>query len=251
MRKSEAEIEIMAEGGRRLAEILETLASEVLPGIPTNYFDSRSRELIKQANAKPAFLGYVPPGSKDPFPAAICVSLNDVIVHGLPSGKKLQEGDLLKLDLGLVYKDFYLDAALTVPVGSIHESGKKLIAVTKKALDRGIAEAVSGNTLGDIGWAIQKTVTSEGFSVANSLSGHEIGKELHEGLSVYNFGKPGKGEELREGMVFAIEPMVAVGTNKIKSLPDGSFGTADGSLSAHFEHTVAITKNGPRILTRV
>jgi len=249
--KSPDEIEIMAEGGRRLAQILKTLREEVKVGITTLYLEKLSRKLIKDAEAEPAFLGYKPPGSRKFYPCSLCTSINEGVVHGIPSDYKIKDNDLVKLDLGIKYKGFYVDAALTVGVGDISPKAKKLIEVTREALSRGIAEAREEKTIGDIGSAIEGFVKSRGFSVVRSLTGHAIGRELHEDPVVLNFGRRGEGEKLEVGMALAIEPMVAIGSGDTNQLKDESFVTADGSLAAHFEHTVAVTEKGPRVLTRI
>lgn len=253
--KNEAEIKIMAEGGRILAKILETLKKEVKTGITTNHLDRLSLKLIKEFGAEPAFLNYRAPGAVQPYPKTLCTSINEVVVHGVPSERILIEGDLLKIDLGLIYQGFYLDSAKTVFIGSPSSSVKKLIQVTEEALSHGIKAARVGRTLGDIGHAISSFVEKNNFSVVNSLTGHGIGQNLHEDPTVFNFGRPGDGEELKEGMVLAIEPMVSIGSSKksreVREVADGSFATADGSLAAHFEHTVAILSSGPRILTKI
>ena len=206
-------------------------------------------DLIVSTGDKPSFLNYRPEGARKPYPATICSSVNDVVVHGLPSDYVIKEGDLLKLDLGLVHGGFHLDAARTVGVGKITSEAKRLMAVTRKALDAGIKAAKSGHTLGDVGYAIHDVVDKAGYSVAEGLTGHGIGHSLHEDPAVFNFGRRGQGEEIEEGMVIAIEPMVNIGGGAIRQLKDDSYATRDGSLSAHFENTVAITKNGPRVLT--
>lgn len=249
--KTPSEIEIMAEGGRRLAEVLKDLSREVKPGVRTSYFDEKTQALIKQKGCRTAFLGYRPHGSKRAYPAAICVSVNEVVVHGLPSSRVLEKGDIVKLDLGLIYKGFYLDAAVTVGVGEIGPKAESLLRVTEKALYSGIEWAWAGNTVGDIGAAIERVVLRKGYSVAQGLTGHGIGKNLHEDPTIFNFGVRGEGEVLEVGMVIAIEPMVVSGKGATKQISDDSFVTIDGSVSAHFEHTVAITKDGPRILTRI
>jgi methionyl aminopeptidase len=249
--KTAAEIEVMAEAGRRLAKILEKLKNEARSGAPTLFLEQLARELIKEAAAEPAFLGYRPAASSEPFPAALCVSVNDTVVHGRPSDYILKEGDVVKLDLGLKYKDFYADSAITVGVGNISEEAKKLIRITKEALEAAINKARAGNSMGDIGYAIQRLVSQNGFRVAGSLTGHAIGRELHEDPAVPNTGQPGEGEKLEVGMVLAIEPMVVMGSGKTRQLKDGSFVAIDGGLTAHFEHTVAITEKGPRILTKI
>jgi methionyl aminopeptidase len=247
--KTPEEIAIMAEGGQRLAEVLRRLADETRPGVTTKQLDRLAYQLIHRAKAKPAFLHYRPTGASHAYPYTLCTSLNDVVVHGQPSGRVIAEGDLVKLDLGLRYKGFYADAALTVGVGKLDRRARKILAATEEALRAAIEAAKPGRTTGDIGAAIEKVVRKNKFAVAQGLTGHGIGRSLHEDPTVFNFGRPGKGEELLPGMVIAIEPMVVAGDGALKQLLDESWGTADGSLAAHFEHTVAITKDGPRILT--
>ncbi|HVM77041.1 MAG TPA: type I methionyl aminopeptidase [Candidatus Paceibacterota bacterium] len=247
--KTSAEIELMAQGGAMLAAVLKRLGEETKPGVQTIELDVLARKLIIGAGAKPAFLNYRPAGAKKAYPYTLCVSVNDVVVHGQPSKYKIREGDIVSLDLGLEYKGFYLDSAITVPVGDVGKQGKKLIEVTRESLMAGVKAAKPGHTLGDIGAAIEKTIVRNKFSVVEGLTGHGIGRDLHEDPTVFNFGRKGQGEELVPGMVLAIEPMVAIGTGAIRQLLDESYGTADGERAAHFEHTVAITEKGPRILT--
>ena len=255
--KTYKEIEIMKEGGKILAEILMELSGAVKPGITTNDLEKLARELVLSYGVKPSFLGY------NGYPAALCTSVNDEIVHGVPSDRILKNGDLLKLDMGVLHKGFHTDSAVTVVVGEddneksasaqneLWRDKGRLINVTKTALDIGISKAKVGNTLGDIGSAIQRYVEENGFNVARDLVGHGIGKKLHEEPQVLNYGKEGIGPELIEGMVIAIEPMVVTGSWKIKNNKDGlCFVTKDGGLAAHFEHTVAVTKGGPEILTK-
>lgn len=249
--KTPAEVEVMAEAGRRLAEVLLALQTEVKVGVKTLYLDELALKLIRGAEAEPAFLGYRPAGSRKAYPYSLCVSLNNTVVHGLPSDYLIKDGDLVKLDLGLRYKGFYVDSAVTVGAGRVGREALRLLNVTKEALDRAVAEARPGRTLGDIGNTIEKLVKKNKFSVVRALIGHGIGRELHEEPQVLNFGRAGGGEELRAGMVLAIEPMVAMGSGEVRQQEDESFATADGSLAAHFEYTVAITKDGPRILTKV
>ncbi len=245
------EIQIMAEGGKRLGAVLQRLRKEVRAGISTLALDKVAHDLIIAEGDIPAFLNYRPGGAQKAYPYTLCASVNDVIVHGQPSAQFiLEEGDIIKLDLGLKHKGFYLDSAITVGVAGISREAKKLMAVTEEALYAGIKEARVGNTLGDIGFAIQKVVTKNSFSVAEGLTGHGIGKVLHDDPIVFNAGHKGRGERLVPGMVLAIEPMVAVGLGGIVQLKDESYGTADNSLSAQFEHTVAITEKGPVILTK-
>lgn len=247
--KTPEEIEIMAEGGRRLAEVLRTLQAEMRAGVTTKHLDHIAYQLIHKLGAKPAFLNYRPSGARRAYPYTLCASINDTVVHGQPSEYAIQEGDLVKLDLGLIYKGFYLDSAVTAAAGEVSREAKKLIAATREALEAGIAECYLGKTLGDIGCAIEKVAKKNKFSVAEGLIGHGIGRSLHEDPPVFNFGKRGDGEPLEDGMVIAIEPMVAAGGGATVTRKDDSFATRDGSLAAHFEHTVAITPAGPRILT--
>lgn len=240
----------MAEGGRRLAAVLQRLKSEVRPGVTTMSLDRVARKLIVDGGDTPAFLNYRPEGARRAYPYTLCASVNSVVVHGQPSSYALREGDLIKLDLGLKHEGFYLDAAITVPVGSVTPEAKKLIAVTEESLYAGIKEAKVGHTLGDIGYAIERVVRKKKFSVADGLTGHGIGRALHEEPTVFNYGDRGTGMKLVRGMVIAIEPMVAVGGSAIVQLRDEGYGTADRSLAAHFEHTVAITESGPMILTK-
>jgi len=239
------EIEKIRESNIIVAEILEALKEEVKVGITTEELNEYSEELARRWGAKPAFKGY------RGYPYALCTSINEEVVHGMPSRRRLKEGDIISLDFGVYYKGFYGDAAITVPVGQVSEGARKLIRVTEEALYKGIAEARAGNRLGDISAAVQTHVERAGFSVVREFVGHGIGSELHEDPQIPNFGTRGRGVLLKEGMVLAIEPMVNAGTYKVKILDDGwTVVTEDGSLSAHFEHSVAITANGPEILSR-
>lgn len=240
----------MAEGGRRLAEVLRALKQGTAVGVTTKHLDKVAYQMIHKLGAKPAFLHYKPAGAKKAYPYTLCASVNEVVVHGQPADYAIQEGDVLKLDLGLIYKGFYLDAAVTVAVGAASREAKKLITATEEALAAGVAEARVGNTIGDIGAAISRVVKKNKFAVAEGLVGHGIGESLHEDPTVFNFGKHGDGEPLQEGMVIAIEPMVVAGNGATVTRKDDSFATRDESLAAHFEHTVAITAHGPRILTQ-
>ncbi len=244
--KTPQEIELMREGGHILAEVLDALVKAVRPGIQTKELDILARGLIFARGAKPSFLNY------NGFPAALCVSINEEIVHGLPSKRILKDGDLVKLDLGVLYKGFHTDSARSVVVGSgAHSELRNLIAVTAGALDIGIETAQVGKTLGDVGSAIHEYVKSHKMDVVRDLIGHGIGTNVHEKPEVPNYGKAGTGSELVEGMVIAIEPMVVMGSHKIANGPDGySYITADKKPSAHIEHTIAITENGPLILTQ-
>ena len=242
--KTPEQIEIMREGGKILHMILERLAKAVRPGLKTIELDALARELLVQHDAEASFLNY------NGFPAALCVSINEEIVHGLPSGRILKDGDVVKLDFGVLYKGFHTDSARTVLAGPGSPKKKKLISITERALELGIEQARAGNTTGDIGHAIQSYVESEGFNVVRDLVGHGIGRSVHEEPEVLNYGESGEGIALEPGMVIAIEPMVVEGSWKITDGSDGySYVTKDGKLAAHAEHTVAITERGPDILT--
>ncbi|MDD5710551.1 MAG: type I methionyl aminopeptidase [Candidatus Colwellbacteria bacterium] len=248
--KSPEQIEKIKRSARILAFTLRTLQRAAGVGINLLELEELARKKIENAGGRPAFLGYLPDGAKRPFPFALCISLNDTIVHGQPHNYALQNGDLLKLDLGINWHGGISDAALTVPIGRITEQEKKLIRTTREALYAGIKAARPRNTLGDIGYAIEKTVRRAGFAVVNGLTGHGVGIDIHEEPAVYNFGEPREGMELRPGMVLALEPMTAMGGPKIQRKSDDSYATLDGSKSAHFEHTILITKGRPAILTR-
>jgi methionyl aminopeptidase len=240
------EIEKIRASNHIVAEILSTLKEKVKPGVTTADLDRISEELVRKKGAQPAFKGY------KGYPFSLCISVNSEVVHGMPSGRVLIAGDIVSLDFGVYYKGYYGDAAVTVPVGHISEDAAKLIKVTEQGLYNGIKEAIAGNRLGDISAAIQKCVESAGFSVVRDYVGHGIGKNLHEEPQIPNFGVRGRGIELKDGMVLAIEPMVNEGTYKVRILDNGwTVVTEDGRLSAHFEHSVAITKNGPDILSIV
>ena len=244
--KTQEEINIIAEGGKILANTLKELAKMAKPGITTLELNRAAEALILSSGGKPAFKGY------EGFPFALCASVNENIVHGFPSNYALKDGDILKLDLGVLYKGFNTDSAITVAVGNVSFEAKRLVNVTKKSLRLGIKKAKIGNTIGDIGNTIQRFVEDQGFGVVRDLCGHGIGKTVHEDPKVPNFGKRGSGEKLAEGMVICIEPMVTMGDYNIKPSKDGyGYATKDNSLSAHFEHTIAITAKGPVILTEI
>ncbi len=248
---SQSEINSIAASGKILADVLDKISKEAAVGVSLKQLDKSAFELVKKAGAEPAFLNYRPHSATRPYPASICASVNDVIVHGLPNNYKLKAGDVLKLDFGVKYKGFYSDAAVTVAVGAVSPDARKLIKATKAALEEAIKIAKPGNFLGDIGWAIEKTAKKFKVKTVKELTGHGIGKELHEEPTIYNFGKKGKGVGLEQGMVLAIEPMFAIGADKIIQKKDESWATADGSLSAHFEHTVAIGEKNAIILTQI
>lgn len=239
----------MREGGKILASIVEELKRKVEPGITTKELDRAGEALVFKYGAKPAFKGY------EGFPATLCVSVNEVIVHAVPSDYKLKKGDIVSLDLGIQYKDFFTDLAMTFPVGgpsSISFEALRLIRVTKKALKLAIKKARPGNTIGDIGNTVQRYVESQDFGVVRELTGHGIGKQLHEEPKIPNYGKRHQGDKIKEGMVFCLEPMTTIGDWHLKKSKDGfGFETKDGSLSCHFEHTVAITKNDCQVLTKL
>ena len=244
--KSAREIEVMAQGGRILAASLELLRAETRAGRTTAELDALAEEFIRShAGATPAFKGLYG------FPGSICASINSEIVHGIPSRKRvLHEGDIISLDVGVKYQGMFTDSATTVPVGEVSADTQRLLDVTERALEAGIAAATAENHVGDIGAAVQAVVESAGFSVVRELVGHGVGFAPHEELQVPNYGKPKRGKRLVPGLTIAIEPMVNAGAAGTRTLPDRwTVVTADGSRSAHFEHTVAITEEGPRILT--
>lgn len=244
--KTPEEIKIMKEAGKILAKCLTEVAKKAVPGVTTLELDRAAEALILLHGAKPGFKGY------DGFPYSLCASVNENIVHGLPSKYVLKDGDIIGLDLGVLYKGYYSDMAVTVGVGNVSFEAKRLMDVAKKSLRLGIKKARIGNTVGDIGNTVQRFIEDQGYGVVRDLCGHGIGKGLHEDPKVPNYGKRGGGEELVEGMVICIEPMVTKGDyNIIKSADDYGYATKDGKLSAHFEHTIAITKTGPIILTEI
>ena len=246
------DIETLKEGGKRHAEILSALKDLIKPGVSTLILEEEALRMIKEKDDKPAFLGYTPAGANRPYPASLCVSINDEIVHGIPNeaARILNDGDIVALDLGLVHQGLITDAAITVGVGAIDDEAKELLKVTKKALEAGIEAAKPGNTVGDIGFAINEIVKKTKFSLAEDLAGHGVGYAVHEDPFVPNIGRKGEGEKLIPGMVIAIEPMLNIGKGKIKMSKDGyTILTRDGSRSAHFEHTIAITEKGNIVLT--
>jgi len=248
--KSAHEIEIMRRANIIVAEILEELKKKVVPGVSTAELDALAEELIYKKKAHPAFKGYTMAGKV--FPCVLCTSVNDEIVHGIPSDRTLVEGDIIGLDFGVIYEGFYGDSAVTLGVGEVGEEAQRLMQVTEEALYQGIEQLREGKRLGDLSSVIQRTVEEAGFSVVRAFVGHGIGKKLHEEPPVPNYGEPDRGVRLREGMVLAIEPMVNAGGYEVQIKEDGWTAiTRDGSLAAHFEHSVAITKNGPYILSKL
>ena len=245
--KTPAEIAVMAEASRVVAEALAIVKKAVCPGISTDELDRIAEEAIRARGAVPAFKGY------RNYPKTLCASVNEQVVHGIPSKRKLKEGDIIGLDLGAIVGGFYGDSAITVAVGRIREETAKLVQVTEEALYLGIKQAVVGNRLTDISNAVQQHVESAGFSVVTEFVGHGIGRQLHEEPQVPNYGKPGQGPRLQSGMVLAIEPMVNMGRSAVRVLEDRwTAVTVDGSLSAHFEHTIAVQPSGaPHILSQL
>lgn len=241
---------MMAEGGALLREVTEALVAATKEGARLKDLDALAEKLMKATGGEPAFLGYKPAWAKKAYTASICASVNDVVVHGIPNAYKLKQGDIVKLDLGLKYKGFYTDTAVTVAVGEVSDDAKRLITVTRDALTLAIDQCVVGNTVGDIGFAVNSYVRKNGLRIVKGLTGHGIGKNLHEDPVVSNEGKPSMGARLEAGMVIAVEPMVTLGSGETIQLKlDESFATKERVLAAHFEHTVAITDAGPQVLT--
>ena len=245
--KNAAQIAIMKEAGRITGEALCLAGEAVKEGISTKQLDDIIRNHIVKSGAKPSFLGY------GGFPGSACISINDEVIHGIPSRNKiLKDGDVVKIDVGAFYKGFHGDSANTFAVGNISDEAKRLIEATKTSFEKGVAEALPGNRVGDIGQAVESYAKECGFSVVRQFVGHGIGKELHEDPSVPNYGTAGHGVKLYKGMAIAIEPMINVGSSEVYILPDGwTVKTKDGKLSAHYEHTVIITDDGPVCTTRV
>lgn len=249
--KTDSEIERLRKGGPILAAILRQVAEKVTPGITTGELNEYAHHLITEAGHTPAFLNYKPEGADFPYPASLITSVNAEVVHGIPGKKILKEGDIIALDLGLNYEGVFLDHAITVPVGAIGGKDKELLAVTEEALVKGIEAIVPGATVGDIGYAIESFVKPYKLGIVRVLSGHGVGRAIHEDPYIPNYGRPGRGAKLVPGMVIAIEPMLTRGSEDIITMPDGyTLKTVDGSRSAHFEHTVLITETGAEILTK-
>ncbi len=244
--KTPEEIRIMAEGGKILAGIMKELEKKVKSGITTEELNRLAESLILKSGGKCSFKDY------EDYPACLCASINEEIVHSVPSARQLKDGDIISLDLGIFYQGFHTDMAVTLPVGKILPEKQRLIRVTKKALKRGMKKVRPGNTIGDISNTIQRYVEGQGFNVVRELCGHGIGREIHEDPKIVNYGKRHTGPEIKEGMVLCLEPMVTVGHWKLKKSADGfGYETQDSSLSCHFEHTIAVTKNGGEILTKI
>ncbi len=250
--KTKEDIRLMREGGKRHALILETLVAMVKPGLNIRDLDEKAREMIQAEGDIPAFLNYTPEGALRPYPASVCVSINDEVVHGIPNEEEkiLKEGDIVSIDLGLIHKGLITDAAITVPVGTVSPEVEGLLVTTKKALMAGIKAARGGATVGDIGAAIERIALAGGYGLVEELSGHGVGYSVHEEPFVPNYGEANTGAVLKPGMVIAIEPMFNLGSRHVYLDHDGyTYKTKDGKPSAHFEHTVVITKGEPEILT--
>ena len=248
--KTKKEIDYIRESCRIVAEVLQLVKSNVRPGISTKELDTIADDYILSNNAIAAFKGYSQGGSSIDYPASLCTSIDDAVVHGIPSDRVLKDGEILSIDVGVNKNGYFGDAALSVPVGEVSEEKKKLLEVTEKSLYLGIEQARADNRVHDISAAVQEFVEANGFSIVRDLCGHGVGKFLHEDPAVPNFGKKGTGPKLKKGMTIAIEPMVNIGTYRVKTGQDGwTILTADGSASAHFEHTIVISDNKAEILT--
>ncbi|MBI4118683.1 MAG: type I methionyl aminopeptidase [Parcubacteria group bacterium] len=248
--KSEKEIEIMRQGGKILARVLQELASEIKIGVSLNYLDDLAEKLILGYDAKPSFKGYKPAGAKKSYPASLCISLNNEVVHGVPDERTLKSGDVVSLDLGVLYGGYHTDSAITLGVGGVSGKAEELMLVTEGALDLAVSMVKPGVFWGDIAREIQRHVESAKFSVVRELTGHGVGRGLQEDPYLPNYGEPGDEPVLKEGMVIAIEPMVAVGRPQVEMGLDGFvYQTKDKSLAAHFEHTVAVSAKGVEVLT--
>lgn len=248
--KTKEDIEILREGGKRLSRVLGEIVKTVKPGVLEIELNDLAERLISEMGDKPSFKNYQPEGAKTAFPSALCVSVNEEVVHGIPESKALREGDIVSLDIGLEHKGLFTDMAVTVPVGRIDDKAKKLIEITRKSLSAGIKVIKDGVRTGDIGNAIESAIKTEKFGIVRELSGHGVGYQVHEPPYLPNYGKKGKGVVLREGMVIALEPMVNEGKDAIDEADDNwTILTRDSKRSAHFEQTVVITKNGYEVLT--
>ena len=244
IRKTAAEIEAMARAGRVVADTIAVVGEAVAPGVTTQELDAMAEEVIRAAGGVPTFKGY------RGFPASICASPNSMVVHGIPGGYRLEDGDVISIDVGVTLEGFVADSAFTFGVGEVDPEAQRLLETCEGALAAGIEAARPGGTVGDISAAVQRTTEAAGFAVVRSLVGHGVGRSMHEEPQVPNHGEPGRGPKLADGMTIAIEPMITAGTEEVFVADDGwSISTRDGSLAAHFEHTVAILEDGPRILT--
>lgn len=252
MIKAPEDIAILREGGKILARVLHTVRDAVLPGATTGSLNNLAEKLVREHNAIPSFLNYTPEGARNPYPGTLCVSVNDEVVHGISGERVIVAGDIVDIDLGLEYQGLFVDMAITVPVGEVDEGAKRLLQATREALFAGIKNARAGNTLGDIGYAIEEQVKKYGFTVVEELGGHGVGYSPHEEPHIANYGDRGQGMRLKAGMVLAIEPIVNEGTRFVSLLPDGyTFVTRDHKRSAQFEHTILVTDGDAEILTKV
>lgn len=243
----------LVEAGKRLARVLNAVAAAAVPGVSTEALDDLAEKLIRDGGDTPAFLGYTPEGAERPYPATLCVSVNDEVVHGIPNEfpRTLRQGDIVGLDLGLTHNELIVDAAVTVGVGEVSEESRRLMRATSEALAKGIEAARLGGHVGDISHAIQQVIERAGFTVVKMLGGHGVGELVHEEPFIPNFGREGEGEELVEGMVLALEPIATAGKGAVLLAPDGyTYRTKDGSRASHHEHTILLEKNGARIITR-
>lgn len=244
-------IKTLKEAGRRLSFVLDEVAKDIRPGVSERELDEKARKLIEENGDTPAFLGYTPQGAKEPYPATLCVSINNKVVHGIPTERKLEEGDIVALDIGLKHDGVIVDMAKTYAVGEISDEAQRLIATTEDALREGIKAARAGGRIGDIGHAIESRVLKDGFDVVRELGGHGVGNKLHEGPFIPNWGTKGKGEKLVEGMVLALEPITTAGSPDVEIMGDGyTYVTKDGSIAAHFEDTILITEKGAEVVTK-
>ena len=247
--KSKKDLEKMRVVGELIAEVRETLRSMIAPGMTTLKMNETAEKMMREAGAVPTFIGYTPPGMT-PFPFAICASVNEQVVHGFSDDRELEQGDILSIDMAATFNGFVGDTAITVPVGEVDEDVADLVKVTHECLELGIEQCRPGNRVGDIGWAIQQHADEQGYGIVREYTGHGIGRNMHEAPQIPNYGRKGTKERIRAGFVFAIEPMLTIGDPRTKTLSDGwTVVTRDGSMSAHSEHTVAITPEGPEILT--
>lgn len=251
--KTSEEIVLLRESGRRLGAILQELKKVIKPGVTTGELDALAEKLIRAGGDTPPFLNYTPHGARHPFPATLCISLNDEIVHGIPSPDRvIKNGDLVSIDLGLTHKGMITDSALTVAVGEVSDEITQLLKETERSLYEGIKAARAGAHIGDIGAAVEAVAHKHGYGIVRELGGHGVGHAVHEEPYVPNYGKKGKGPILKPGMVLALEPMFMLGAEDIRVMPDGyTIISEDGSLSAHFEHTIVITERGAEIITQV
>jgi methionyl aminopeptidase len=251
MRRKADELDKMRRAGKVVAEMHEAIQEAIRPGVTTLELDAVGRAVIERNGARSNFLNYGGPPGSPPFPAVICASPNDVIVHGIPDERRLDEGDLISIDCGAIVAGYHGDAAFTAPVGDVDPEVQKLIDTAEESLRAGIAQMVEGNRLSDIGHAVEQVVDAAGYGTVREYTGHAIGTAMHESPQVPNYGPPGKGPRLKVGNVFAIEPMLNLGGEETRVLDDGwAVVTADGSVSAHVEHTIAITEDGPEVFTR-